>query len=193
MCSCWRTTILMMKRMMMKKMVGFITGRAELLLCLSWGFPPFKKWLCYVLHSGVSCAVETPSFCWLAHTFFCDWSSPNSMFEALSLNIKEMNKNQSVPRLLLDCAQVFSVTGIKFRLWGEAAQTKVTNQNQQLTIWAMMVKTNQQVEITDSLEVVWNPIGRRNLQRLAVKMQFHKTVSWRLEEEVINLQWQLAW
>jgi len=35
MCSCWRTTILMMKRMMMKKMVGFITGRAELLLCLS--------------------------------------------------------------------------------------------------------------------------------------------------------------
>jgi hypothetical protein len=56
------------------------------------------------------------------------------MFEALSLNIKEMNKNQSVPRLLLDYAQVFSVTGIEFRLWGEAAQAKVTNQNRQLTI-----------------------------------------------------------
>jgi hypothetical protein len=51
------------------------------------------------------------------------------MFEALSLNIKEMNKNQSVLRLLLDYAQVFSVTGIKFRWCGEAAQTKVTNQN----------------------------------------------------------------
>jgi hypothetical protein len=39
-------------------------------------------------------------------------------------------------------------------LWGEAAQTKVTNQTRQLAIGAVMVKTNQQVEIMDSLEVV---------------------------------------